>query len=243
MNEETYGWRGKIGLVYPAGDFPTGPEYYPLLPVGVSLTVTTLGISKMTGEEFEKSFEMYLSRAQHLAAQECDVIVLEGSSVFSYMGFERSQEMIQKVRDLVKVPVVNNLVAHFDALRALSAKKIVIASPYEDARNQERKRLCESQGFKVLNTKGLGIVRKMDTEKLPPYMSYRVAKQAYLEAPEAEGIYISCPGWQTIRNIEKLERDTGKPVVANPPAVVWSALKAMGIKEPIKGFGRLLELI
>ena len=200
-------------------------------------------VDKLVAEDAAKTFDMYPDAARHLEKQECDVIVLGGSVIFPLMGYERSQEMIRKIRDSVKVPVINNLEAHFDALRFLSARKIVIATPYEDARNEERKILCEKVGFQVLNIKGLGLQKRVDIGKQPPYASYRLAKQAFMEAPEADAIYISCPEWPTIRNIERLEHDTGKPVVAAVPAMIWAALRTIGIKEPIKGYGKLLELL
>ena len=95
--------------------------------------------------------------------------------------------------------------------------------------------------FEVLDIKGLGIGRKTDTEKVPHYTSYRLARQAYEEAPEADVIYISCPLWPTVRHIEKLESDTGVPVVADVAAVIWAALRAMHLKIPVNEFGRLLE--
>jgi len=240
---DTYGWRGKIGFVSPARDWRGMPEVYPLLPDGIAMTVTTLGVEKLVAEDANKTFEMYPDAARHLERQECDAIVLGGSVVFPFVGYERSLEMIQKIRESVKVPVINNLEAHFDALRALSAKKIVIATPYEDARNEERKRLCENVGFEVLNIKGLGLQRRIDFGKQPLYAAYRLARQAFLEAPEADAIYISCPEWPTIRHIERLEQDTGKPVVAAVPAMIWASLRAMGIKTSIKGYGKLLDLL
>jgi len=78
--------------------------------------------------------------------------------------------------------------------------------------------------------------------KLPPYASYRLAKQAFLEFPETDAIWISCPLWPTVRNIERLEYDTGKPVVTSVTANIWAAYREMHIKEPTKGYGKLLEL-
>ena len=43
------------------------------------------------------------------------------------------------------------------------------------------------------------------------------------------------------RLIERIEKDTGKPVVTNTQAWTWEALRAMGMGDPIPGFGRLLE--
>ena len=236
-----FAWRGKIGKVTPASDWILGPEYDAVLPDGVIMAVSTLGVDRLVAEDIEKTFNMYLPAIQRLATQECDVIIAAGSLVFSYIGFDRAQEMIQKARETITTPVITDLDAHFDALRALSAKKIVIAAPYEEARTEERKKLCESVGFEVLNTKSSGIGRRLDIGKQPPYASYRLARQAFLEAPEADAIYIACPEWETVHNIQKLEDEMGKPVVSHVTGLVWAALRTMRFKEPIKGYGRLLE--
>ena len=43
--------------------------------------------------------------------------------------------------------------------------------------------------------------------------------------------------------IETLEQDLGKPVVASTSAQIWGALNLMNIPGPIKGYGRLLEML
>jgi maleate cis-trans isomerase len=242
LTGETYGWRAKIGFICPGGDWCGCLEYYPLLPEGVSFSVTTLGVERMAPDVFESIFSMYYPAAKKLEAAECDVIVAGGAAPFNYLGYTRVQEeLMNKLREDIKVPVTMSLDAHFDALRALSAKKIVIVTPDEDARNEERKTLCESVGFEVLNIKGLGISRKLEIGKLPHYASYRLAMQAIREAPEADAIYISCPLWPTVRHIEQLEEDSGKPVVADVAAIIWASLKAIGLKTSVPGFGTLLR--
>ncbi len=237
------GWRGRIGMVIP-GDFVYGTEFPPILPEGVILDVHSLGIEKLIPGEMEETFNRNLAACKHLATQECDVIVFGGTPIMTYMGWDRALELKRKIAEATGTPVVLSLEAAIDALKALSAKKIVIATPYVEARNRERKALAESLGFKVLNIKGMGLEKRVDISKQPPYASYRLAKQAFFEAPEeADAIWISCPEWFVVPNIQKLEDDTGKPVVTAPTATTWAALRIMHIKEPIKGCGKLMTLL
>ena len=234
------GWRGRIGKICP-GEWHLGPEYDPILPDGVVIYAATLGIVSVTPEEIEGIFGNYLSAGKLLATQKCDVIVAAGTPVQTYMGYDKSLEMVRQIAETTGIPAFSDLKAAFDALSHLSAKKIVLVSPYEKVRNEERKRLCESLGFEVLNMKGLGLQRRVDFSMQPSYTSYRLAKQAFIEAPEADAIWISCPSWPTVRNIEKLEHDTGKPVITSVTTIIWEALRTMQIRGPIKGYGRLLE--
>lgn len=237
-----WGWRGRIGFIVP-GDMVYGPEFYSILPEGIAIDVHTLGIERLIPEEMERTFNLYFSAAKHLATQECDVIVPTGSPILTYMGYERSLEMVRKIEETVRIPTFLHVKADFDALKEMGAKKIVIVTPYTEKLTQERKQLAQKLGFEVLNTKCLGLERRVEIGKQAPYVSYRLAKQAFLEAPEADAIYISCPEWPVVKNIDKLEQDTGKPVVTTTTVIIWASLRIMQVKEPIKGYGRLLELL
>ena len=43
------------------------------------------------------------------------------------------------------------------------------------------------------------------------HASYKIAKRLYEKAPEADGIFIPCPRWPTIEDVEILEHEIGKP--------------------------------
>ena len=233
--------RGKIGFISPAADVQNDFEFFTVLPDGVEMIVVPTAVRRFVSEDFEKAFSMYPAAAEYLVTQECEAIIAEGSLVFTHMGYDKSREMIQRIREAIGIPVIMNLEAHFDALKELSANKIVIVTPYVEAHTEERKRLCESLGFEVLNTKSLGLQRRIEVQKLPRYTSYKLSMQAILEAHDADAIYISCPEWPTINIIEKLEQDSGKPVVTPVGAEIRAVLRAMHIKESIKGYGKLLE--
>jgi maleate isomerase len=160
----------------------------------------------------------------YLGTQECDVIVVSGALPFLYVGWDRTQNMMRELRQAIGIPIILDLEATFEAFRALSVKKIVMASPFEEERNEERKKILEGNGFEVLHMKGLGIRRRLDVQKQSPYASYRLAKQVFLEAPDAEAIYIACPDWPTVHNIEKLELDVGRSVVTHVTACNRAAL-------------------
>jgi len=44
-----------------------------------------------------------------------------------------------------------------------------------------------------------------------------------------------------LKAIAPLERDLRTAVLTNVPADIWAALKFISIREPISGFGRLLD--
>ena len=46
--------------------------------------------------------------------------------------------------------------------------------------------------------------------------------------------------WITVEAVRTLEERFGKPVITNHSAGLWSALRAVGYRQPISGWGRLL---
>lgn len=237
-----WGWRGRIGLIVP-GSVVFGPEFYPILPEGVAINLYTLSLERLAPEEIERTSSLYLPAAKHLATQECDVIVPTGLPMMAHMGYDGTREMTRKITETTGIPAISDLEAVFNALSLLSAKKIVYVSPLLKTTDEKIKRVFETAGFEVVNMKSLGLERRVEFGKQPPYASYRLARQAFFETPEADAIWILCPEWPTVSNIQRLENEVEKPVVSHTAAIVWAALRMMHIKEPIRGYGRLLELL
>jgi maleate cis-trans isomerase len=75
--------------------------------------------------------------------------------------------------------------------------------------------------------------------RLPPDDAYAMALK--VNGKHNQAIFISCTNFRAVEIIERLERETGKPVVSSNQATVWFALRKLRIKDRIKGFGRLLE--
>jgi maleate isomerase len=62
-----------------------------------------------------------------------------------------------------------------------------------------------------------------------------------LRHPGAEAIYMLGSGWRTLNIIQPLEQDLGIPVVHAVPARVWAIQKRLHVRQPLRGYGRLLE--
>ena len=69
--------------------------------------------------------------------------------------------------------------------------------------------------------------------------AYKIAKRLYEQAPEADGIFVPCPRWPTITDVDLLEREIGKPVITSCQAYIWHALKMAKVKQEVTGFGQL----
>ena len=122
-------------------------------------------------------------------------------------------------------------------------KRVVLASPYEQERLDLLSRFLGRRGIEVLAMKGLNLRRAMDMSKLPMHASYRLVREAFRQAPEADGIYMPCSRIPVVGSIEDIEKDLGKPVITSAQAMVWWALDALDIHAPIPNYGELMRTL
>ena len=59
--------------------------------------------------------------------------------------------------------------------------------------------------------------------------------------PDADSILLPSPHWPTIGAIEPLEQEFGVNVMTALQAIVWHALRSVGVNDRIEGYGRLFR--
>lgn len=237
-----FGWRARIGYISP-GISLYSQEWDRPLPEGVVWAIMNLGVDKLTPEEFEQAADKWISAGKALATRDVDIIIIGGTPPQVTLGHEKCKEAARQIQEITGIKTVIMIDGLISALKKLSAKKIVMATPYQEETNEKHKRFLEEQGFNVLHMKGLGLGSNCEITKQPPYASYRLAREAFREAPQADAVWIGCPAWPVLSNVATLENDIGKPVISDLTYLLFQALTELGIKGPIKGYGKLLETL
>ena len=98
------------------------------------------------------------------------------------------------------------------ALRFLGAKRVVLASAYDDKVNAIAQGFIEANGYEVVAARGLGMVDNLAVGRLGPDSAYELARGA--DHQDADAMVLACTNWRTMDVIERLERELGKPVVS-----------------------------
>ena len=235
-----YGWRAKIGHVAPSRGDTLVYEFYKMLPEGFMLLNSTGTIRQLVDTDFERQLQRIEEATQDLVDNKCDAIIIGGSPLFTKLGYGSDREMANKLTAKFGVPISPGISGEVEALKSLTIEKVVVATPHEEALNQRMKAFLEASGFKVLKIEGYGIRKNAELTDMPVHAAYKIAKRLYEQAPEANGIFVPCPRWPTITDVDLLEREIGKPVVTSSQAYIWYALRMAKVKETITGFGRLM---
>jgi maleate isomerase len=118
----------------------------------------------------------------------------------------------------------------------LGVRRLALGTPYPDAISAAGRTYWQAAGLDVVAYHRLDGVANIyeETEE----RAYALGRAA--DSGDADAVLISGTGLHTAGIVERLERDLGKPVVTSQTATLWHALRAMGIQDRVRGYGRLL---
>jgi maleate isomerase len=176
-----------------------------------------------------------------LARRKCDFIVHGGVPLVVSQGAGYEREVIRKVEALANVPATTSIVAAMEALKTLSIKRVGLVNPYPSELNGAVVAFLQAYGFQVEAVVSLGadFTRIGDVSEADVYAA---AKQAVKQSRNLDGLYLPCPQFPALDVIEAIESDFGLPVVGHLTSEIWFALKTIGIRTAIRGFGKLLAM-
>ena len=127
-----------------------------------------------------------------------------------------------------------------EALRTLKVKKILGVTYFSGKINDTFSRYFVEAGFEVVAMAGISVPFE-EVGKLSSQEVYAHTRKAFLKYPQVDAIYMLGSGWRTLDIISLLEQDLQVPVVHSVPARVWAIQKRLHVRQPVKGYGRLLE--
>jgi maleate cis-trans isomerase len=148
--------------------------------------------------------------------------------------------LIEKMKERNgNIPTTTASTAALDALNALGAKKISLATPYPEELVKLQEKFLEDNGVEVLHKTWI-TTRTTPISEISAKIVYNLAVESNKAASEV--IFISCVNLYTIELIEKLEEDLKKPVISSSQATMWRLLRLANINAEIKGHGRLFHM-
>ncbi len=233
-------WRGVVGIIKPTVRPGSLEEFIRLLPEGIGVIPLFGGIRRGTEDEFSEVIGAYESKVAELADYKVDLIHPEGAPPFMVHGYKGEAEIIKQWEKKYGVPVVTATMTQVEALRALKAKKVVGVTYFTGKINDTFSRYFVEAGFKILGMEGISVAFE-DVGKLSSQEVYAHTRRAFLKTPGADAVYMLGSGWRTLDIIEMLEQDLQVPVIHPVPARVWAIQKRLHVRQPVRGYGRLLE--
>ena len=238
-----YGEKATIGFIGPPRTNGTVlHEAFRLAPPGVTWCWSTMGLPEFGQFEFDQALEMAEVCAKELANRDVSVIVMTGIPLISSKGAPYHQQLEHGLAAAIgrRVPVTTDIHCVLAALAALKLTRIAVASIYQRYIQDNMIRYFEHYGVRTLADEALSYALADCMTRPTMTTAYETSQRALQRAPDAQGLYISCPQWPVIDQIERLERESGKPVVTHLTAIMWGGLSRIGVRAPVSGYGELL---
>jgi maleate isomerase len=215
-------------------------EFIRLLPEGIGVIPLFLRIQRGTEDEFRQVLTAFEEKVDELARLEVDLIHPEGAPPFMVHGYKGEEKIIQQWEKRHKLPIITAGMTQVEALRSFKAKKILGVTYFTGKINDTFSRYFAEAGFEVLAMEGISVPFE-DVGRLSSQEVYAHTRKAFLSHPGADAIYMLGSGWRTLDIIITLEQDLQVPVVHPVPARVWAIQKRLHVRQPVKGYGKLLE--
>src|SRR5580658_3618744 len=228
----------RIGLLVPSSSSVQEWDIGRALPDDITLHVARMRLSNVDAESTLRIVEEIEAESKKLADVDVDVILFAATAPSSRNGIGYDQELVKRISAASGKPATTASTALLEALRVLSAKRIVLGAPWSAPVNQTAAAFIEANGFEVLTQEALGHVNNLEIGLLDPETAYDIGRR--IDRPEADAVMLACGNWSTFGIIERLEQDLGKPVLTTNQVSLWHALKIMEC-EPLNGLGVLLR--
>lgn len=242
-SSSVYGGRARLGIVVPTTNTVNEPEWWSLLPVGVSLHVARMPLhlgQKPKGdlpEALAQALDQLRPARLSVAAYACTA----GSLVLP------PRAMSDRIAARIGGPALTTAEALVLALRALGASRIAVATPYGETLNRHEARFLEACGFDVAAIAGLGhgeggahefaAIAATPLAAVAEHVRAVVARAGRIDA-----VLISCTDFPSLPLIAPLEAELGAPVVTSNSAGLWACLRRAGADDAPAAGGRLFSL-
>lgn len=234
-------------------------DYFALMPEGVQIFPAIIGFRGATAKEFDafQVMEDLASQLVNSTAFKADVITIQGSPPFWLKDLAFVRSWASSLEKKLGVPVTHPIMAAANAFKDLNVRKPVVASYFGPELNNRINALLKELGLEPVVPEGFsppsGSTGKAadplyttsfaDQAHLNPENTYRFCRRLLMNNKSADSIYIVGGGWDHVSVVQKLEEDLNTSVVPHTISNAYTALKTLGVKTNITGYGKLYKLL
>jgi maleate isomerase len=229
----------RFGLLTPSSNTVQEPEFSALLPPTVSLHTARVAYRDITPEEQMRCVVELEAESRKLADAEVDVVVFAATAPTLAKGKGYDRELIRRMEHAAGRPATTAATAFVDALSVLDVERIAIGAPWSKAMDAPMVAFMQASGFTVVNSVVAGYVAGVELGRTGPQAAYELGRRA--DRPDADAVIMPGGNWPSLSIVEQLERELGKPVLANNAVSLWAGLRLLGRRDRILGHGVLLR--
>ena len=232
----------KLGFLSASGRYAAHyDDFLRLVPPEVDLEITPLGLWAGSLYDLAGKTDEHIEITTRLAGEKG----WEGLALMGAPMQVQNPDHIGKLRARLDIPVTTALESGAAAVKAFGATDILLLTPFDDGLNTMLRDFLAGQSvratFPVNNRTDTRREDVHATEQKTADEVYRLAIDAFANAPGAQAVYFQGAPLNPLLTLERLEADLGVPVVASNPAMFWSIASILGRSYSVPNGGRLLR--
>jgi maleate cis-trans isomerase len=234
----------RIGCLQPGAIIDNHPfEFYRLAPPGVMLVMIGVGLEEFSRRDVERVFAPLDRYLDQLMVRDVDMVIQHGVPLPLLIGIEAHDRMIEHMAHYTKKPATSTVLSVVQAASELGLRRLAVVNKWTADMNAALAAFLARGGVSIVG----GATRPLDPVVFHRIetgdhmqLAYELGRQAFLNHPDCDGVYIGGGSWIAEPVAARLEVEFGKPVLCNQAAVIRNTFKMLGIWRPIEGHCRVL---
>lgn len=237
--------RAKVAVVVPATNTIVQPEFESMRPAGVTNHVTRMLLPPRPYDDMEVYKQALATEKGGLEdalklVLPCEPhVVAHGHSIHSFRGDRaRAEGEAARLEALCGIPFVTPSTAVLKGLEAIgNPRRIAVLTPYWPPADALIAEFFTACGFDVVASHGLKATGPTAVARIT-LGEIRAGFRA-VDRPDAEALIHVGTNLPVSAITEDIEAAHGKPLIGVNVATYWLALRRIGIRDPLPGFGIL----
>ena len=231
--------RAQLDFILMSTDLAAEVDFFDMVPPGVAVHITRLKTEDYTTNETLARHIDHMADAAARIQRDLAPDVVSYSCTSGSIVIGEDKVMAEIARGAPWAQPMCLVQGVLDALNALTARRIVVGTPYLDEVNTAEAEYLLAKGFDVLDIQGLNLSTGTEMGQVTPafWKDFALA----IDRPDADAIFLSCGGIRALEVVEEIEAAAGKPVITSNQAQFWSCLRRAGITDEISGFGQIFQ--
>jgi hypothetical protein len=228
--------KARVGFVSAgSSSMPHYNSFTPLIPESIKLDFAGLGLYGDSLYDVADKKDIIIRNVQELveARDWSGVIVTAAPTEVLNPG------LFEALKTALAIPFTTALHACVSALRAYSAKRVLLLTPFDNRLNDLIRDYLEKSGISAVAPhpfEELGAAKRLDPDAV-----FELTKTSLDAADPVDAIYFQGAVLDPIKALEKIETNLGMTAIASNPAMLWYLLSRLELAFPISGYGRLLR--
>lgn len=219
-------------------------QFHRVFPRDALLVGYPLAVRAFTVPAVLEALEGFRAGVDFLAAKGVERIVQGGIPVSALAGRARIQALLAQAQQTTGLPVSADFEEVIEALQWLGAGRVAIAAKWDEPLMDAVEAYLADAGIEAVGRSAeahtaqevVAIEARRGAD-----LAVRLGREALERAPEADALLLAGGAWLSLQAVPLLEAEFGRPVVTNPSATFWAALRQFGLRSPETGWGRLLD--